>query len=55
MRALLLKDLVREYGKSDEEMIEEMKHLGYEPFHIAFGPNTGEVAFRRKRKFVEPG
>ena len=48
-RALLLKDLVREYGKSEEEITEEMKHLGYEPFHIAFGRNVGEIAFRKKR------
>jgi len=50
MRSLLLKDLVREYRKSEEEIIEEMKHLGYEPFHIAFGSNAGEIAFRRKKR-----
>lgn len=50
MRSLSLKDLVREYGKSEEEIIEEMKHLGYETFHIAFGPNAGEIAFRRKKR-----
>jgi hypothetical protein len=49
MKALLLKDLVRIYGKSEEEIIEEMKHLGYEPFHIASGRNCQKIAFRRKR------
>jgi len=49
MKALLLEDLVRTTGMSEEEIIEEMRKNGYEPFHIAFGKNFGKIAFRKKR------
>ena len=49
MRAPLLEDLVRTTGMSEEEVIEEMRKNGYEPFHIAFGRNAGKIAFRKKR------
>lgn len=49
MKAPLLGDLVRTAGLSEEEVIEEMRKNGYEPFHIAFGRNVGKIAFRKKR------
>lgn len=49
MRAPLLEYLVRTTGMSEEEVIEEMRKNGYEPFHIAFGRNAGKIAFRKKR------
>ena len=49
-KAQLLEDLRKiKPGKSDEEIIEEMDRMGYEPFHIAFGRNVGKIAFRKKR------
>ena len=49
-KAQLLEDLRKiNHGKSDEEIIEEMDRMGYEPFHIAFGRNVGKIAFRKKR------
>jgi hypothetical protein len=49
MKALLLEDLIRNTGKSEEEVIEEMKSLGYEPFHLFWGRSFGKIAFRKKR------
>lgn len=49
-KAQLLEDLLRiNPKKSDEEIIEEMDRMGYEPFHIPFGKNYHKIAFRRKR------
>ncbi len=45
----LLEYLVRETGMSEEEVIEEKRRQGYEPFHIGFGEYSGKISFRKKR------
>ncbi|MCK4475333.1 MAG: tetratricopeptide repeat protein [Methanophagales archaeon] len=45
----LLEYLVSRSGLSEEEVIEQMRKNGFEPFHIASGRNMGKIGFRKKR------